>query len=295
MSGTVGTSTAALQVRFWGVRGSHPMPGPSTLAIGGNSSCVEISSADRTLVFDAGTGIIALGRDLLRRPGKPEVHLFLSHLHHDHIEGLRFFAPAYTPEWTCHIYGPEGSGANSLPRVLARVMTPRLFPVELSQLPARIVIKEIRPGARLRLGGTPSVHVASHLSQAHPKAGVTFYRVECAGRAVVYATDVESEKGGFAEVVDFSRRADVLIHDAQYTDEEYHGGHLNKTGWGHSTVRQAAETAAAAGVDSLYLFHHDPAHDDAEVGRLEQLAKSIFANSRAASEGMALQLNGKTR
>jgi len=271
------------------------MPGPSTIAIGGNSSCVEISTADRTLVFDAGTGMIALGRDLLRRPGRPEVHLFLSHLHHDHIEGLRFFAPAYTPEWTCHIYGPRGEGANSLPRILARVMTPRLFPVELSQLAADLAIQEIAPGARLRPGGKPPVTVASHLSEAHPKAGVTFYRVECAGRSIVYATDVESARGGFDEVVEFARGADVLIHDAQYTDEEYFGGHLNKSGWGHSTVRQAAETAAAAGVHTLYLFHHDPAHDDAEVLRLEQVARSIFPESYAASEGLVLQLSGKTR
>lgn len=266
------------------------MPGPSTLEIGGNSSCVEISTPEHTLVFDAGTGLINLGRDLVCRPGAPEVHVFLSHLHHDHIEGLRFFAPAYMPEWACHLYGPAGRGANGLQRVLARVMSPRLFPVDLSQLSANVKIKELNPVARVRLNSSHPVEIGARLSQAHPKVGVTFYRVTCGGRSVVYATDVESEKGGFEEVAAFARNADVLIHDAQYTDEEYHGGHLNKAGWGHSTVRQAAEVAKAANVGELFLFHHDPAHDDAEVHRLEAFARSIFPRSRAAKEGLELQL-----
>jgi len=263
--------------------------------VGGNSSCVEVDTPTHTLVFDAGTGLIGLGRELIQRPGRPEVHLFLSHLHHDHIEGLRFFAPAYSPEWTCHVYGPTGRGANSLARVLARVMSPRLFPVDLAQLSARVAMRELAPRAHFALKGTPAVHISARLSHAHPKVGVTFYRVESGGRSVVYATDVESQKGGFEEVVEHARKADVLIHDAQYTDEEYHGGHLNKAGWGHSTVRQAAEVAKAAGVGQLLLFHHDPAHDDAEVRRLEKIAQAIFPRSRAATEGLELQLAATKR
>ena len=116
------------------------------------------------------------------------------------------------------------------------------------------------------------------------------YRITHAGHSVVYATDVESPKGGYEDVVAFARGADVLIHDAQYTDEEYHGGHLNKAGWGHSTVRMAAEAARAAGVGQLFLYHHDPEHDDAEVRQLERLARSIFPHSRAATEGLEVRL-----
>ncbi len=280
----------ALRIRFWGVRGSHPTPGPATVRVGGNSSCVEVATAQHTLVFDAGTGLIGLGRDLMERPETPEVHIFLSHLHHDHIEGLRFFAPAYAPEWTCYLYGPAGAGSNSLPSVLAAVMGSRLFPVDLSELAARVKIKELRPRARVSFNGLHPLEVEAHLSRAHPKVGVNFYRVNCDGRSVVYATDVESRKGGFEAIVEFARHADVLIHDAQYTDEEYEGGSINKAGWGHSTVRQAAEAAKAAGVGELLLFHHDPAHDDAEVRRLEKLARSIFPKSRAATEGLELKL-----
>lgn len=282
----------ALRVRFWGVRGSYPAPGPGTAEIGGNSSCVEMSTDEHTLIFDAGTGIIGLGRDLVGRPGAPIVHLFLSHLHHDHIEGLRFFAPVYSPEWRCNIYG-SGGGPKMLERLLARTMTAHLFPVALSQLPAKMSIRELRPRERMRFDGEHPIVVQSRFSQAHPKVGVTLYRVTCAGRSVVYATDVEAPKGGHKDVVAFARGADVLIHDAQYTDAEYHGGHLNKAGWGHSTVRMAAEAALAAQVKQLILYHHDPEHDDAEVRALERVARAIFPHSRAATEGLELRLGSE--
>ncbi|MBI1814443.1 MAG: MBL fold metallo-hydrolase [Deltaproteobacteria bacterium] len=281
--------TPALRVRFWGVRGSYPTPGPATARIGGNSSCVEVTSAKHTLAFDAGTGIIGLGRELMHRNGDPTVYVFLSHLHHDHIEGLRYFAPAYNPRWTCHIYG-AGGGAQALQRLLARTMTPRLFPVSLSQLPANLAINNLDKQERIRLNGSPATVITARYSNAHPKVGVTLYRVTCGGRSVVYATDVEAPLGGHDDVVAFARGADVLIHDAQYTDAEYHGTPSNKAGWGHSTVRMAAEAARAAKVGELILYHHDPEHDDAEVRRLEKLARTIFPRTRAASEGLELHL-----
>ena len=283
---------AALRIRFWGVRGSYPAPGPRTAGVGGNSSCVEIAADEHALVFDAGTGIIQLGRDLVQRPGKPVVHIFLSHLHHDHIEGLRFFAPAYSPEWQCYVYGAN-STAPTLKTLLAQTMTPRFFPVSLSQLPARLSIRSLGKHDRVRIPGSQAIVVQARYSSAHPKVGVMLYRITRAGRSVVYATDVESPKGGYEDVVAFARGADVLIHDAQYTDEEYHGGHLNKAGWGHSTVRMAAEAARAAGVGQLLLYHHDPEHDDAEVRQLERVARAVFPHSRAATEGLELRLTPK--
>jgi phosphoribosyl 1,2-cyclic phosphodiesterase len=281
---------AGLSVRFWGVRGSYPAPGPATAGIGGNSSCVEIATPEHTLVFDAGTGIIGLGRDLVKRPGEPTVHIFLSHLHHDHIEGLRFFAPAYSPEWRCYIYG-AGSAPGTLKKLLARMMAPRLFPVSLAQLPSALSVRQLPRRATVRLGGARPAMVSARYSTAHPKVGVMLYRISHGGRSVVYATDVEAPKGGHEDVVSFARGADVLIHDAQYNDAEYHGGHLNKAGWGHSTVRMAAEAARAARVGELILYHHDPEHDDAEVRSLERLARSIFPRCRAASEGLEIRLS----
>jgi phosphoribosyl 1,2-cyclic phosphodiesterase len=283
------TPPLALRIRFWGVRGSHPVPGAATARVGGNSSCVEVDAGGHTLVFDAGTGLINLGRALLRRKGGRAVHIFLSHTHHDHIEGLRFFEPVYRTGWTCRVYG-AGSGSQSLARVLAGVMRPHLFPVSLGELPVPLEIRALADRASVRLRGTPAVEVAARYSGAHPKVGVTLYRVTCGGRSVVYATDVEGPKGGHADVVDFARGTDVLIHDAQYTDDEYFGRGQHKVGWGHSTVRMAAEAARAAGVGQLILYHHDPQHDDAEVGRLERLAQTIFARTRAATEGLEIRL-----
>jgi phosphoribosyl 1,2-cyclic phosphodiesterase len=283
-------AAGALRIRFWGVRGSYPTPGPSTLEVGGNSSCVEIAADEHTLVFDAGTGLIGLGRELVQRPGPPLVHIFLSHLHHDHIEGLRFFAPLYSPEWSCHLYGAASGAPETLERLLAQTMTPRLFPVSLAQLPAQLTIHNLKPREHLRFPGSPPTEVLAQYSRAHPKVGVTMYRITRGGRSVVYATDVESPKGGFDDVVALARGADILIHDAQYTDEEYHGGHLNKAGWGHSTVQMAAVAARAAEVGQLILYHHDPEHDDAEIRQLERLAKAIFPHTRAACEGLELRL-----
>jgi ribonuclease BN (tRNA processing enzyme) len=283
------TAATALRVRFWGVRGSYPAPGPMTAGIGGNSSCVEIATQEHTLAFDAGTGIIAMGKDLVRRRGEPTVRVFLSHLHHDHIEGLRFFAPAYTPDWRCEIYG-AGATPEKLQRLLARTMTPEFFPVTLSQLPANLSIRTLAERESVHLDGSLPVKIAARYSHAHPKRGVMLYRIACGGRSVVYATDVEAPKGGHKDVVSLARGADVLIHDAQYTDDEYNDGHLNRVGWGHSTVRMAAEAARAADVGELLLYHHDPDHDDEEVRRLEDMARRIFPRTRAAFEGLELRL-----
>jgi len=280
---------AALRIRFWGVRGSHPTPGPSTARVGGNSSCVEIGAGGRTLVFDAGTGIIGLGQDLVQRAGARSVDIFLSHMHHDHIEGLRFFQPLYHPGWKCHLYG-AGSGPKTLEHILAAVMRPRLFPVSFSELPNPLSIRTLGASERIEMHGSPRVVVEARHSRAHPKVGVMLYRVTCGHRTVVYATDIEAPKGGYEDVAEFARGADVLIHDAQYTDAEYFSADFHKVGWGHSTVRMAAEAACAAGVGELILYHHDPSHNDAEIRRIERFARRIFPRTRAATEGLELRL-----
>lgn len=278
---------ASLRIRFWGVRGSRPTPGAATLRIGGNSSCVEVEAGGHTLVFDAGSGLIDLGQDLLRRRGKKTLHVLLSHTHHDHIEGLRFCEPFYRKDWDCRLYGPP-HGRQTLERILRGAMEPRYFPVSLDELAARLTVSDVAHGERLRFPGSPSVSVDAFHSRAHPKHGVVLYRVTRLGKSVVYATDVEAPKGGHDDVVGFARGADVLIHDAQYTDDEYSGGHLNKAGWGHSTVRMAAEVAREARVGRLVLFHHDPAHDDRFVRRMEREARRSFPNSITAHEGLEL-------
>ena len=292
MGGRGTKSEAALRVRFWGVRGSHPAPGEHTVHFGGNSSCVEIEAEGQTLAFDAGTGIIGLGRILMQRDAKREIHIFLSHMHHDHIEGLRYFEPVYSNSWRCHLYGP-GSTAGTIERTLRRSMDARVFPVALSELPARLSIRTLEKRETIRPRGSRGLVVRAQFSKSHPKVGVMLYRIEHQGRTVVYATDVEAPKGGHEDVVEFARGADILIHDSQYTDHEYFEAQRSKAGWGHSTVRMAAEIAREAGVGRLLMYHHDPSHDDAEVRGLESLAQSIFPKSQAAFEGLEIKLSGR--
>lgn len=285
---------AALRVRFWGVRGSFPVPGPRTAKVGGNSSCVEITAGDQTLIFDAGTGIIGLGERLVKQQASGDIHIFLSHMHHDHIEGLRFFQPFYRKDWRCTIYGPE-SRSHPLAHALKHMMQPRFFPVEFGDLQARLEIRGLDDRVAIDFGGRPPLRVESLHSEAHPKFGIQLYRISRAGRSIVYATDVEAPLGGFEAVTEFANGADLLIHDAQYTEHEYFRTVGNKQGWGHSTVKMAAATATAAGVGRLVLFHHDPIRTDAQVPKLETEAKRYFRNSTAAREGMTISLPAATR
>ena len=279
-----------LRIRFWGVRGSFPVPGPDTATFGGNSSCVEVRAGGHLMVFDGGTGIINLGRTLMNGNGTRTMRLFLSHLHHDHIEGLRFFAPFYDKSWRCLIYGPH-SGPAELQRALEATMEPRLFPVSLGDLQARIEIQDLPKSDRLVLEGEPPVTIETQHSQAHPKFGVQLYRISYGARSVVYATDVEAPYGGFEDVVRFAKGADILIHDSQYTDDEYQREVANKKGWGHSTVRMAAEAAREAGVGELLMYHHDPCRTDDQIPLLEELARSVFPRTRAAREGLTIVLS----
>jgi len=283
------TGGAGIEIRFWGVRGSYPVPGPATAKTGGNSSCVEMRAGGKTMVFDAGTGIIGLGAKLLQRTGAQDVHIFLSHLHHDHIEGLRFFKPLYRENWQCHLYGLT-HGERDLRAHLEATMHGHYFPVEMRDLKAHLDFHTIEPGEPIVLGSRPRVVVEPAHCRAHPRYGVTLYRLRCGGKTVVYATDVEAPVSGYEEVVRFASGADVLIHDAQYTDREYFREVDNRQGWGHSTVRMAAETARAAGVGQLILYHHDPARKDPQIAPLERLARTIFPRSKAAREGMTLRL-----
>jgi len=283
-----------LQVRFWGVRGSRPVPGPATAKTGGNTSCVEIRIGTRSILFDAGTGIVPCGARLVRQQSAGEVHIFLSHLHHDHIEGLRFFPPLYEKDWRCRVYGPETETGDFAERLRA-TMGGYLFPVAADDLPGKLDVRSLVDNEQVDLGGTPALSVESAHSNAHPNFGVRLYRLRYGQRVIVYATDVEAPAGGFEEVVRFAAGADVLIHDAQYTDHEYSRAENGRTGWGHSTVRMAAEVARAAGVGRLLLYHHDPERKDADIPKMERAARAIFPRTKAAYEGLRVQVTGSDK
>lgn len=295
-----------LRVKFWGVRGSYPTPGSGTVKYGGNTACVEIRAGERTIILDAGTGIIPLGRELARRRAL-EVVLLLSHLHHDHTQGFPFFVPAYMPNARLHIFGPGGT-PETLSKVLEQNQSSETFPVSLRDMAAAKEICSVRESQVIVWGGAgvrvmdsgeglgsdnDAVVIRIHKSYAHP-GGVYVYRIAWRGKSVVYATDTEGYVGTDRRLVQFARDADLLIHDAQYSEEHYYGqlaGFPAVQGYGHSTVKMACEVAAAAEVSRLVLFHHDPGYLDTQVLGLENAARAYFSESQAAYEGQEVSLS----
>lgn len=302
-----------LRVKFWGVRGSYPAPGPGTVKYGGNTAAVEIRAGDRTIILDAGTGIIPLGRELARmtpalaegaRERTSEIMLLFSHLHHDHTQGFPFFVPAYLPNTRLHIFGPDGTH-ESLANVLEQNQSSETFPVSLRDMSATKVIQSVREsqvivwdetGVHLvesTIGlGEEAVVVRIHKSYAHP-GGVYVYRITWRGKSIVYATDTEGYVGIDRRLVQFAKAADVLIHDAQYLEAHYRGqlaGFPGTQGYGHSTGTMACEVALASKSRQLILFHHDPSYSDAVVAGMEASVKAQFRASQAAYEGLELRL-----
>ena len=292
-----------LRVRFWGVRGSYPAPGAGTVKYGGNTACVEIRVEERTIILDAGTGVIPLGRELARRRAL-EVVLLFSHLHHDHTQGFPFFIPAYLPNARLHIFGPDGTH-ESLKNVLEHNQSSETFPVSLREMASSKIIQSVREsqvivwdeaGVRMvesTIGlSEDAVVIRVHKSYAHP-GGVHVYRITWRGKSVVYATDTEGYVDTDRRLVQFAKNADVLIHDAQYLDEHYSGqlvGFPATQGYGHSTVTMACDVALASDVGQLILFHHDPSYSDMMVAGMEAAAKEKFGDAQAAYEGLEIVL-----
>lgn len=295
-----------MRVRFWGVRGSYPTADASTQRIGGNTSCVEILAAGRRLIFDAGTGIIPLGKELCEgTSAPPAAYVFLSHTHIDHVMGLCFFEPLLTPKAHTFILGP-GDGRGALTRSLRHLTHGHLFPVSLDELKGKKEIFSLGGGEVVRFrprghrpitqgravsgNGADELYVTTLKSPAHPLNGVMLYRVHYKNRSVVYATDIEQQEGGYPEVIEFARGADLLIHDAQYLREEFFSRTKPRKGWGHSTVEMAVEVAKKAAVKRLALFHHEPMHDDKTMGKIARRAKRLFPATLVAHEGMEIAL-----
>jgi phosphoribosyl 1,2-cyclic phosphodiesterase len=279
-----------MQIRFWGVRGSVASPGPATLEVGGNTSCVEVRCGDRVFAFDAGTGLRALGESLLRDGRPVELTVMLSHLHWDHIQGMPFFAPIYVPTTHIDVVGAR-SGGLGLEDALARQMSAPGFPVTWSDLRSSIACREIRPGETFDLGDA-----RIRTARLNHPGGVVAYRIDFGGKSVVYATDTEHYACLDPALVALAKDADVLIYDAQYTPDEYRGERgFSRVGWGHSTWEVGCATACAAGAKKLVLFHHDPSRDDAAVARIEQLARRHFDDVVAAREGATIELGDAGR
>lgn len=288
------TDPPPLRARCWGTRGSIPSPGPETARFGGNTSCLEVRTADdRCFIFDAGTGIRALG-ELLERGSQPAmVHLFLTHFHWDHIQGLPFFGPFYVAETTIRIHAAHQGGVDA-ETLLRAQMGPVYFPVPYESLEARMTFEPLSASAWRDDG----VEVAWYRTR-HP-ADTYGFRIRAGGTSVAYIPDNELVGGRYevdgpewrSGLEAFLEGVDLLFHDATYTDDEY----PSRTGWGHSTVGQATELAECAGVKRLAFFHHAPYRTDEDLERIVATASEELAGRgsdlhvEAAAEGREIEI-----
>ena len=305
-----------MMIKFWGVRGSIPCPGPSTVKYGGNTTCLELrfKELDRIIIIDAGSGIRELGNHLMTHElpkGPIRTEIFLTHTHWDHIMGFPFFTPNYIPTTRLKVYGPVTHEDDPLEEVVGGQLTYRYFPVRQAELAAEIEYIDHKEG-RFDLGDGITL-TNKYLN--HPVLCLG-YRFEYRGKVFCTACDTEPFQNVFCtdpedpsydeamalegdqvameenqRIEDFIAEADVLIHDAQYTQEEYES---SKVGWGHSSVQHAIATAKRAGVKRLVLFHHEPERTDAQIDELAEAVCNPGSTGDTevffAREGMGIEL-----
>lgn len=265
MEQTSASPAGSVSVRCWGVRGSVPTPGAATHRYGGNTSSVEVQAGQRRFIFDAGTGLRVVGNEMSARGTPDRIHIFLTHFHWDHIQGFPFFRPLYDPGTELRIVGPEQEDRD-IQTLFARQMGPIFFPVPFEAVAARTSFRHLNEGTWEEDG------VRIHGTRVRHPSFTVGYRIEVGGAVICYVPDNELEGGTYAvdrsdwsdRFRDFVRGADLLIHDAMYTDDEYRG----RLGWGHSTYGQALELATEAGVKRLLFFHHSPDRTDDELDRI---------------------------
>ena len=306
------------KIKFRGIRGSYPVCSSDHIKYGGNTSCVEVLINGKIIIIDSGTGIIDVGSDLVKdyiasgtnpeNRESIEVTLLFSHSHLDHIQGFPFFQPAYIKSSKIHMYGFR-SRNKDFEQVLAETIFDPIFPIELKEMSAQININNVQETQAIliypdktepeliRLNDEGELKVSDDTilikcskSYAHPKDGVLIYRISCNGKSFVYASDKESYIGGDSKLTTFARNTDMLIHDAQYTTEDYISPIIPKQGYGHSTPDMAIDVAKLANVGQLVLFHLDPNYNDEFLEKIEKRAKGLFYNTIMAYEGLEIDL-----
>ena len=270
------------KVKFWGVRGTFPCASASHLTYGGNTSCIEVTAGDRTLILDAGTGLRALGKRF-KRDNVRSASLLLSHAHWDHINGFPFFEPGYCPDFNLDIFARDLTGCSCIGEVLTTCMEMPLFPVPLATMRARIGFQNLHAGDQLDMA--PGLVVKT--GQLNHPGGAVGYRIEYAGKVFCYLTDTEHVAGQLDQnILALIDGADVVVYDCTYTDAEY----PSRVGWGHSTWGEGVKLVEAAGARHLCLFHHDPDRDDEAMATIERDAVNRFPGAFAAREGVTLDM-----
>ncbi len=305
-----------IKVKFWGVRGSYPVANKDFLEYGGNTACVEVNAAGHTIILDGGTGIIELGDKIFKEhilsadnvfERTPiNVTMILSHIHQDHIQGLNFFKPMSVITTRLALFGYSGFESD-LNETLSELIYGKSFPINLYDVTADYSMNDITESDIVILNKnnpepvmkritsindvTPKgeeVIISCMKSNSHPNFGVMCFKIAYKNKSVVYATDTECYYGGSKKIELFAKDADLLIHDAQYTTEDYLSVVSPKQGYGHSTFDMAAETANSANVKRLACFHFEPSYNDDKLKKIETELNIKNKNYFLAKEGMEI-------
>ena len=304
-------------VKFRGVRGSYPIAKKEYLKYGGNTSCVEVNAGGHLIVLDAGTGLIDVGNELLEKyiasgtetSNRTPINavVLLSHIHHDHIQGFTFFRPLHIPSTTINVYGNVNYN-ESLSDELAELLFGKSIPLDLGDIAGNLNIKDIAETDAIILrhgeppiikrverpedldAGEDDVVITCYRSYAHPQEGVIIYKISYKGKTLVYATDKESYLGGDKKLANFARGCNLLIHDAQYTTEDYMNSFVPKQGYGHSTFDMAIECQNQVNAEKLVFFHFDPGYDDEKLDSISEHYKGLGGKAQLAYEGLEINL-----
>lgn len=302
------------KVKFRGVRGSFPVADKKFLQYGGNTSCVEINAGGHVIILDAGTGIVKAGDELMEKYISSALEVkdrtpvcasvLLSHIHQDHILGLTFFKPMHLKSSKISIFG-DGNDSDILKDNLENLVFGKTFPLDLNDIQCELDIHNLdedyaillKSGSKAQLVKKDElkpqendVVVSFYKSYVHPQNGVIIYKITYQGKSVVYATDKESYFGGDKKFVQFAKNCDLLIHDAQYTSEDYLNSHSPKQGFGHSTYDMALEAMRQTGAKNLVFFHYEPSYDDSKLDKIKELYTSQNKNVYMAYEGLELNI-----
>jgi phosphoribosyl 1,2-cyclic phosphodiesterase len=269
-------------VTVWGSRGSTPMSGPAFVQYGGNTICIEVRCGAEVLLFDAGTGIIPAGLNLLARSVK-NLNLFLTHSHYDHIQGLPFFAPLHKPDIAVTIASSHLEGRMKTLEIIQGAMRPPYFPVGPDVFKAAVSYRDFMPGDVLE----PSPGIVMRTGRLHHPGGSTGYRIEYAGRAVAIVTDTEHTPGQLDDtVLRLIDGADLFLYDSAYCDEEM----AKYQGYGHSSWQHAIRLAEAANVKAIGLMHHSPFHTDQDLERINALANERFSGAQVVKDAQVFEV-----
>ncbi len=305
------------KVKFRGVRGSYPIANKDYLKYGGNTACVEIHVGGNLIIIDAGTGLIDVGNDLMKQyiesgidrgDRKPiNATLLLSHIHQDHIQGFTFFRPLHIPTTVVNVFG-NVNYAETLSDELAELLFGKSFPLDLGDIAGNLNTHDLKEteGIVLKKGKAPiikrfekdeeaiphgeEVIITCYRSYAHPQEGVLVYKISYKDKVLVYASDKESYLGGDKKLANFARNCNLLIHDAQYTTEDYLNSFVPKQGYGHSTFDMAIECQKQSNAEKLVFFHFDPTYDDQKLDEIAVSYKSLEENVMLAYEGLEIDL-----